>query len=323
MPCGSPSRGDRAARTEPGRPCLWFRLSFLRLTGARVDRCTPAERLRRAASRGRLLLALTRLVISSDEVGRSRGTIPSSWSFTSRHEVSGHFKLQPHGPQRSAMRRLVWVDGYNVPTMRQARKCRIAMATGTVGSAPHHEQAYLPCRAGCFPRQRVRSASAIVGGGTTGSSVCFPLTKKMPVIRRCLSLSRVSLSAVPWNESCRVATPWSSISTPFRGPSADAGARSRNGLHACTRPPDLRHTNDDRLFLDRCRLPCGGALRQRSTGEHEDPDGMAIEPFELHDQPHARRCRPASGGCILLRPHSGRTLARRSLLSGAASRERR
>ena len=31
------------------------------------------------------------------------------------------------------------------------------------------------------------------------------------------------------------------------------------------------------------RRPVAAALRRRPTGEHEDPDGMAVEPFGLHD----------------------------------------
>jgi hypothetical protein len=72
---------------------------------------TPTERLRSGKPRNdESLFALTRLH-HSDEVGRSKETIPSSWSLTNRQEVSGHFKLQPCGPQQS-LRRLIWVDGY-------------------------------------------------------------------------------------------------------------------------------------------------------------------------------------------------------------------
>lgn len=72
---------------------------------------TPTQRLRAGKPRkDESLFALTRLH-SSGEVGRPRERIPPSWSLTSRQEVSGHFKLQPHGPQLS-MRRLIWVDGY-------------------------------------------------------------------------------------------------------------------------------------------------------------------------------------------------------------------
>jgi hypothetical protein len=72
---------------------------------------TPPERLRSGKPRkDESLFALTRLR-ESFEIGRPRDAIPNSWSLTSRQEVSGHFKLQPHGPQRS-LRRLIWVDGY-------------------------------------------------------------------------------------------------------------------------------------------------------------------------------------------------------------------
>lgn len=72
---------------------------------------TSTARLRAGKPRkDESLFALTRLH-SSDEVGRPRERIPSSWSLTSRQEVAGHFKLQPWGPQLS-MRRLIWIDGY-------------------------------------------------------------------------------------------------------------------------------------------------------------------------------------------------------------------
>ena len=35
----------------------------------------------------------------------------AGWPLTARQEVSGHFKLQPHGPGGS-LRRLIWVDAY-------------------------------------------------------------------------------------------------------------------------------------------------------------------------------------------------------------------
>jgi hypothetical protein len=72
---------------------------------------TPSEKLRNGKPRKEeSLFALTRLHASS-KVGRPKSTIPSSWSLTSHHEVTGHFKLQPYGPQQS-LRRLIWVAGY-------------------------------------------------------------------------------------------------------------------------------------------------------------------------------------------------------------------
>ena len=79
--------------------------------------------------------------------------------------------------------------------------------------------------------------------------------------------------------------------TPFRGPSADVGSAYEMGFMRALGRPIFAYANDDRPFLDRVAAFCGGALRQRSTGEHEDPDGMAIEPFEAARQPHARRWR--------------------------------
>ena len=71
--------------------------------------------------------------------------------------------------------------------------------------------------------------------------------------------------------------------TPFRGPSADVGSAYEMGFMRALGRPIFAYTNDARAFLDRVAAVCGGALCVRPTGEHEDPDGMAIEPFELHD----------------------------------------
>ena len=64
--------------------------------------------------------------------------------------------------------------------------------------------------------------------------------------------------------------------------------------------PIFGYSNDGRLFLERVAAFCGGAIRQRPTGEHEDPDGMAIEPFEMHDNLMLVGGIAASGGCLIV-----------------------
>lgn len=72
---------------------------------------TPSERLNKGKPRnGQSLFAMTRLH-ATDKVGRPNKDIPTSWSLSERQEVSGHFKLQPYGPQQS-QRRMIWVSGY-------------------------------------------------------------------------------------------------------------------------------------------------------------------------------------------------------------------
>ena len=72
---------------------------------------TPSERLRAGKPRNdQSLFALTRLHASTS-VQRPRSTIQTSWSLSSRQEVTGHFKLQAYGAQRS-LRRLIWVGSY-------------------------------------------------------------------------------------------------------------------------------------------------------------------------------------------------------------------
>ena len=96
--------------------------------------------------------------------------------------------------------------------------------------------------------------------------------------------------------------------TPFRGPSADVGSAYEMGFMRALGRPIFAYTNDARPFLDRVAAFCGGALRVRPTGEHEDPDGMAIEPFELHDSLMLTGGVIASGGCIVEDRPSRRTL---------------
>jgi hypothetical protein len=85
---------------------------------------TPTEKLRAGKPRkDESLFALTRLNQTAS-TGRPRDTIPGSWSLTSRQEVTGHFKLQPHGPGGS-LRKMIWVASYdrgpeNAPIKPQA-----------------------------------------------------------------------------------------------------------------------------------------------------------------------------------------------------------
>jgi nucleoside 2-deoxyribosyltransferase len=87
--------------------------------------------------------------------------------------------------------------------------------------------------------------------------------------------------------------------TPFRGPSADVGSAYEMGFMRALGRPVFAYSNDARSFLDRVTVFCGGRVRLRPTGEHEDPDGMAIEPFALHDNLMLAGGIVASGGCIV------------------------
>jgi nucleoside 2-deoxyribosyltransferase len=87
--------------------------------------------------------------------------------------------------------------------------------------------------------------------------------------------------------------------TPFRGPSADVGSAYEMGFMRALGRPIFAYSNDSRLFLKRVKAFCGGAVRLRVTGEHEDSDGMAIEPFELHDNLMLAGGIVASGGCLI------------------------
>jgi len=56
---------------------------------------------------------------------------------------------------------------------------------------------------------------------------------------------------------------------------------------------------------------CGGLVRMRATGGHEDANGMAIEPFQMHDNLMLAGGVIASGGCIIAEaaPHADRYTA--------------
>jgi nucleoside 2-deoxyribosyltransferase len=86
--------------------------------------------------------------------------------------------------------------------------------------------------------------------------------------------------------------------TPFRGPNSDVGSAYEMGFMRALGRPIFAYSNDSRLFLERVRAFCG-AVRLRPTGEHEDLDGMAIEPFELHDNLMLMGGIADSGGCLI------------------------
>jgi nucleoside 2-deoxyribosyltransferase len=86
--------------------------------------------------------------------------------------------------------------------------------------------------------------------------------------------------------------------TPFRGPSADVGSAYEMGFMRALGRPIFAYSNDARSFLDRVPVFCS-ILRVRPTGEQEDPDGMAIEPFGLCDNLMLAGGVIASGGCFV------------------------
>jgi len=87
--------------------------------------------------------------------------------------------------------------------------------------------------------------------------------------------------------------------TPFRGPSVDVGSAYEMGFMRALGRPIFAYTNDDRPLFDRVVEFCGGTVRERPTGEHEDSDGMAIEPFILRDNLMLEGGVIASGGCLI------------------------
>ena len=90
--------------------------------------------------------------------------------------------------------------------------------------------------------------------------------------------------------------------TPFRGPSADVGSAYEMGFMRALGRPIFAYTNDDRLLFDRVVEFCGGSVRERPTGMHEDSDGMAVESFTLRDNLMLEGGVIGSGGCLVAAP---------------------
>lgn len=88
--------------------------------------------------------------------------------------------------------------------------------------------------------------------------------------------------------------------TPFRGPSADVGVAYEMGFMRALGRPIFAYSNDARPYLDRVAAYCAGGLRARGTGGYEDPDGMAIEPFELCDNLMLAGGAVGAGGSIVI-----------------------
>ena len=120
-----------------------------------------------------------------------------------------------------------------------------------------------------------------------------PWDPTLPLPERGLAISRAMERAMQGCDAMIVNL------TPFRGPSADVGSAYEMGFMRALGRPIFAYSNDDRPFLDRVAAFCGGAVRVRPSGEHEDPDGMAIEPFELHDNLMLAGGVRASGGCLV------------------------
>ncbi len=75
---------------------------------------TPADtavKNRNRPRKGESIFAMVRLSAPAGRLGRPPRASSAGWPLTARQEVSGHFKLQPHGPGGS-LRRLIWVDAY-------------------------------------------------------------------------------------------------------------------------------------------------------------------------------------------------------------------
>ena len=71
--------------------------------------------------------------------------------------------------------------------------------------------------------------------------------------------------------------------TPFRGPSADPGTVYELGFMRALGRPVFGYSNVVARFGSRTLAALGRKARQRADGAWEDPAGMAVEEFDLHD----------------------------------------
>jgi hypothetical protein len=73
---------------------------------------TPSNRLVQGKPRkDESLFSMVRLSPARDRLGRPDSATSPNWSLTTRQHVSGHFKLQAHGPA-DTFRKLIWLDAY-------------------------------------------------------------------------------------------------------------------------------------------------------------------------------------------------------------------
>jgi nucleoside 2-deoxyribosyltransferase len=119
--------------------------------------------------------------------------------------------------------------------------------------------------------------------------VCGPT---LPPVEQGLAISRAMESVMRTCDAMIVNL------TPFRGPSADVGSAYEMGFMRALGRSIFAYSNDSRSFLDRVAAFRGG-VRTRPTGEHEDADGMGIEPFTLHDNLMLAGGIVSSGGCMI------------------------
>jgi len=89
--------------------------------------------------------------------------------------------------------------------------------------------------------------------------------------------------------------------TPFRGPSADAGTVYELGFMRALQRPVLGYSNVARRFTDRTLRSLGDSARQRPDGVWEDPDGMSLEDFDLHDNLMVDGGIALAGGVLIVR----------------------
>lgn len=72
--------------------------------------------------------------------------------------------------------------------------------------------------------------------------------------------------------------------TPFRGPSMDVGTAFEMGYMRALGKPVLGYSNSAMSYVDRIKAFFGGLLIKREgDGALSDPDGLAVEQFELTD----------------------------------------
>lgn len=71
--------------------------------------------------------------------------------------------------------------------------------------------------------------------------------------------------------------------TPFRGPSADVGTAFEMGVMAALGRPVLAYSNSAKSFAHRVADHVAGRTHRRADGLLADPQGMAIEEFDMVD----------------------------------------
>ncbi|MBX7058149.1 MAG: nucleoside 2-deoxyribosyltransferase [Leptospirales bacterium] len=93
--------------------------------------------------------------------------------------------------------------------------------------------------------------------------------------------------------------------TPFRGPGMDAGTAYELGFMRALGRPVFGYSNRRGGYSDRVIDFYAGKLQPRASGEWEDPEGLLVENFGMHENLMIEGAIVASGGSVVVGDSNG------------------